>query len=62
MTNRLSLGHGLELKPVSKSKRMALLIRPQTKEAIREIAKKKGTSMNDLINIIIEEYVHKEGY
>lgn len=40
-----------------KSERMQLLVRPTTKKALKELAEENGISVNELINIIFEEYL-----
>ena len=41
----------------TKAKRLNLLIRPTIMEALRKIAVVERTSVNDIINKIVEEYV-----
>ncbi len=45
----------------TKSKRVQLLMQPSTVEGIKKIAKKKKTSMNDLINFIVKDFVKNFG-
>ena len=52
---------GYKLVPESKTVRAQILIRPSTKEALKELAEAKGTSLNDLINTAIEEYIERQG-
>lgn len=42
-----------------KSRRLQLLIRPSTHEAIARIAGDAGTSVNDVINSILEAYIRE---
>lgn len=44
----------------SKSKRLQLLIRPSTAEKLKARAGAEGTSVNDLINTILEEALREE--
>ena len=37
-----------------KTARMHILTKPSTKETLKEVAEKKGTSVNDLVNDMIE--------
>ena len=41
----------------AKSERLQLLVRPTTKEAITEIAKEAGISVNELVNRILENFI-----
>lgn len=50
---------GYILKPEAKSERLNLLIKPSTKEGIKEAAEVKRTSVNNLINEILEDYLKK---
>ena len=43
----------------TKSKRLNVLIRPSLHEALLELAEKKQTSVNDLINIGMQEYINR---
>ena len=43
-----------------KSKRVQLLLQPSVVKKVKQLAKKKKTSMNELINIAIQEYLEKE--
>lgn len=52
-------GNGYKVVKENKSERMQLLIRPTTKDAIRELAAEQGLSMNDLVNNIFEEYIER---
>ncbi len=52
---------GYRLEKEHKSARMQLLVRPATKEAIKDLADEQGLSMNDLINEILEEYLERKG-
>lgn len=49
------------IKPESKTKRVNLLIKPSTYKKLKEIANKRNTSLNDLINQLAEEEIKKEG-
>lgn len=52
----------LELKfvPERKSDRMQLLVRPSSRDALKRIADEKNTSVNDLVNSIVETYIDKK--
>ena len=43
-----------------KSERMQLLVRPAIKEGIKKLADERGTSVNDLIGQILDEYLERE--
>lgn len=43
-----------------KSKRMQLLVRPSTYDALKVMAGARGQSMNDLINSLLENYIDSE--
>jgi len=45
----------------AKSKRFNMLIRPSTYNNLKRIAENKGTSVNDLINKIVEVYIENHG-
>ena len=45
----------------SKTVRAQILIRPSTRDALKDFAKAKNTSMNDIINLAIEEYLERQG-
>lgn len=49
----------LRQKDESKSRRLQLLIRPSTHEGISTLAKTHHTSVNDVINQILEEYIRR---
>ena len=44
----------------TKSKQIHLLIKPSIYRAINELAEKKETSFNNLVNIVLEMYAKKE--
>lgn len=46
---------GYRVVPDNKSERIQLLVRPETKKALRKEAAEKGISMNELVNRILEE-------
>lgn len=41
----------------AKSKRFNMLIRPSVFASLKEISESRGTSVNDLINTIVENYI-----
>lgn len=43
-----------------KSKDIHLLIKPSTHRAINELAEKKETSFNNLVNQVLERYIKRE--
>jgi len=45
----------------SKSKRFNMLIRPSTYDNLKRMSEIKGTSVNDLINKIVEAYIENHG-
>ena len=57
----LNIPKGYRLAPEFKSDRMQLLVKPATKEAIRQAAAAQGLSMNELINRILDEYAERQG-
>lgn len=48
---------GYRLKPLPKNERMHCLVTTETRTALREIATRRGISVNKLINEIFEEYL-----
>ena len=44
----------------TKSARLQVLLQPSTKEGLKQIAAARGTSVNDLINTALREYVERE--
>ena len=44
-----------------KSRRLQLLLRPSTHAGISRMAERNGTSVNDVINTILENYLHGGG-
>lgn len=44
----------------NRERRVFLLVKPSTHKAIKEIAEKKETSVNNLINIILEKHIKRE--
>lgn len=50
---------GYRLVKETKSKRMQLLVRPSTQDALKKAAAREGISVNDLANRIFEEYIEK---
>ena len=44
----------------TKSARLQILLQPSIKEGIKRIAAARGTSVNDLINTALREYVERE--
>lgn len=51
---------GYRLQREYKSERMQLLVRPTTKEIIKQRAAALGISMNDLVCQILDEYVERQ--
>ena len=51
---------GYKLVKESKSGRINLLVRPSTKEALKEEADRRGISTNELINKILEDYIEDQ--
>ena len=43
----------------AKSERLQLLVRPTTKDALTEIAKEAGISVNELVNRILENFIYE---
>ena len=41
----------------AKSKRFNMLIRPSVFASLKEISENRGTSVNDLVNTIVENYI-----
>ncbi len=52
---------GYTLQRERKTERMQLLVRPTTKKNIVKLAKSKGMSANEYINIVLEECIEKNG-
>ena len=61
MLDMNSIPRGFRIVKENKSARMQLLVRPSTKDALRRKAAAQGFSMNDLINIILEDYIERAG-
>lgn len=59
MIEELIFQNGYKVVKENKSERMQILLRPTTKDAIRELAAEQGLSMNDLVNNIFEEYIER---
>lgn len=57
----LNIPKGYRLAPEFKSERMQLLVKPATKEAIKQAAAAQGVSMNELINQLLDEYAERQG-
>ena len=58
--NKVALDNFLALPPATfeaKSKRFNMLIRPSTYAKLKKAADYRGTSVNDLINTIVESYM-----
>ena len=51
-----SLAKGYQIIPEYKTERLQLLLKPSTKQDLKAIAAEEGTSVNDLINKILEDY------
>ncbi len=45
----------------TKSKRVQLLLQPSTQEGLKELAKEKGISFNELANEIFKDYLERNG-
>lgn len=58
---RLNIPEGWRLTPEPKTARMQLLIKPTTRTALKEIAARKGISVNRLVNDYLEDAIKKEG-
>ena len=52
---------GYKLVQESKSARTQILLRPTTKETLKAEAEAQGMSLNELVNIIIDEYLDRKG-
>ncbi len=50
----------IQQKQESKSKRLNLLVRPSVYQKAKEKAEKEYMSVNELINVLLEEYVNEE--
>lgn len=60
-TEGLTIPKGYRLAPEYKSQRLQLLVKPSTKDAIKGLATAKGFSVNEFINMILEEYIERQG-
>lgn len=61
-TKKLVAPEGYKVNPMFievKSKRVQLILQPSVVSAIKELAKKKGLSMNETINEAIQEYLER---
>lgn len=56
---RAQLPAGYKLVKENKTERMQFLVRPTTKKGLQELAKIKDISINELANIIFEEYIER---
>ena len=54
------LPRGKKIVDESKSIRLQLLIKPSTKDILKNIAISQRTSLNNLINTILENYIDQE--
>lgn len=59
--NSFVIPEGYMLVPETKSVRMQLLIKPEIKNGIKKAAAQRETSMNDLLNTIMYDFLKKEG-
>ena len=50
---------GVKVKEETRSKRVNLLVKPSVYEAVRKKCKKTGRSFNDVVNILLEEWIEK---
>lgn len=57
--NGVTIPKGYRLAPEQKSQRLQLLIKPSTKDGIKNAATMQGISVNELINNILEEYLER---
>lgn len=63
-TRQLATDKGYPVKPLyveTKSKRFNLLLQPSLYDRLSEAAERQHTSKNDLINVIIREYLEGSG-
>lgn len=61
---QLKAPEGYKINPLyieTKSKRVQLLMQPSLVTAVKELAKEKGVSMNELVSVALKEYLTKEG-
>lgn len=59
--NSFVIPEGYMLVPETKSVRMQLLIKPEIKNGIKKAAAQRDTSMNDLLNTIMYDFLKQEG-
>lgn len=52
---------GYQLIKEYKTERMQIMLRPETKKAVKKAAAAQGLSMNELINQILEEWIEGQG-
>lgn len=57
---KLNIPRGWALTEEVKSARMQLLIKPSTKAALKDLADRKGVSVNQLVNTFLEEGIDRE--
>lgn len=50
---------GFKIVKENKTRRMQFLVRPTTYEALKKEADKQGSSINELVNTIFEEYLEE---
>ena len=60
-TDAPDIPKGYRLVKETKSERMHIMLRPSIKEGLKAKADAQGTSVNDLINSILEEYIDRKG-
>jgi predicted HicB family RNase H-like nuclease len=58
--NTLNTFNTSNLKKERKSKRLNLLLQPSVVEKVEKIATMKRTSLNDLINTLLKEFISRE--
>lgn len=51
---------GYKFIKVSKSERCQIVLRPETKQGIKDLAKISGLSFNELVHQILDEYLEKK--
>lgn len=57
----INIPAGWQLKEEAKSARLQLLLKPSTKTALKDLADRKGVSVNQLVNTLLEDGIKKEG-
>lgn len=59
--NETAVPEGYKIVEESKTKRLQSLITPTTHEKLKKIAKRRGVSVNEVVNMAIKQFIESEG-